>query len=127
MPIPRDPFTEMALDFAANPLPVSLFKPAVLIGQGLSIPHNPRNLTHPSSQPIHTILATNPSLIIVLPHPTILVTPHTPSARAFVRFGLPYPTPSPPPILHDTVCVAVNPYTYIRKYGQEPSEESHRT
>jgi hypothetical protein len=40
-------------------LPVSLFKPAVLIGQELSIPHNPRNLDHLSSQPIHTILATN--------------------------------------------------------------------
>ena len=34
-------------------LAVSLFKLAVLISQELSIPHNPRNLSHSSSQPIH--------------------------------------------------------------------------
>src|SRR5277367_4739814 len=53
IPIPGDRFTEMALDFVANPLPVSLFKPAVLISQKLSIPHHLHNLSYPSSQPIH--------------------------------------------------------------------------
>jgi len=38
----------------------------------------------------HTILGTNPSILIASLHPAILERPHPCVARAFVRFGLPY-------------------------------------